>query len=74
MPNYTYQCQDCSCVFDIRATISEMEKGDFSCIKCKSKNIKRLFNGFGFWKSSGGSSTTSSSCASCKGGNCSTCN
>ena len=36
MPNYTYECQDCVCVFDIRASIKEMEKGNFSCERCGS--------------------------------------
>ncbi|MDD3631744.1 MAG: FmdB family zinc ribbon protein [Candidatus Caldatribacteriota bacterium] len=74
MPNYTYECQDCSCVFDIRASIGEMEKGNFSCERCGSKNIRRVFDGFGYCKGNGSSSSSSSGCASCKGGNCSTCN
>ncbi|MDD3539633.1 MAG: zinc ribbon domain-containing protein [Candidatus Caldatribacteriota bacterium] len=74
MPNYTYQCQDCSCVFEVKASIKEMEKGDFPCEQCGSKNIKRLFNGFGYSRNSNTSGTSSSSCASCHGGSCSTCN
>ncbi|NLL62263.1 MAG: zinc ribbon domain-containing protein [Candidatus Atribacteria bacterium] len=73
MPNYTYECQDCSCVFNIRASIKEMEQNIFSCERCGSKNIKRKFDGFGYCKGSTGYSTGSSGCASCSGGSCSTC-
>ena len=73
MPNYDFECQDCRKTFEVRATIKEMEEGKISCIKCNSKNIKRIFNGFGFCKGGSSSSTTSSSCSTCSSGNCSTC-
>jgi len=77
MPNYDFKCEDCHQSFELRMTIEEMEKGDISCIYCKSKKVKRLYNGFGF--SSGKtaslnhSSPSSSSCSSCSSGSCSTC-
>ena len=61
MPNYDFECQDCHKTFEIRATIKEMEEGKISCVKCKSKKIKRIFNGFGV--GSGGSS-----CSFCSSG------
>ncbi|MFZ2330991.1 MAG: FmdB family zinc ribbon protein [Atribacterota bacterium] len=73
MPNYQYECLDCSSLFVIRASIQDMEKGNFSCEQCGSKNIRRIFNGFGYCKGDGNYSSSSSGCASCKGGNCSTC-
>jgi putative FmdB family regulatory protein len=45
MPNYDFECQDCHQVFEVRATIKEMEEGEISCTKCNSKDIKRIFNG-----------------------------
>lgn len=60
MPNYNYECQKCNHVFEVTATIKEMEEGNFPCQKCGSKNTKRLFDGFGFCNKSGGSSSSSS--------------
>ena len=48
MPNYNYECQNCNNIFEVTASISEMEKGEFTCTKCGSKKTKRLFDGFGF--------------------------
>jgi len=53
MPNYNYECQDCQDVFEVMASIKDMEKGDFSCPKCGSKKTKRLFDGFGFCSGNG---------------------
>ena len=66
MPNYNYECQDCHNTFEVRATIGEMEEGKIFCKNCKSKNIKRIFDSFGFCPSG-------SSCSSCSSGNCPTC-
>ena len=75
MPNYDFECQDCHETFEVRTTIKEMEEGKISCVKCKSKNIKRIFNGCGFCtgKNSSSISSSSSSCSSCSSGSCSTC-
>jgi len=54
MPNYNYECQDCQQVFEVMASIKDMEKGDFPCPKCGSQKTKRLFDGFGFCNGSGG--------------------
>ena len=66
MPNYDFECQDCHKTFEVRATIKEMEEGKISCVNCKSKNIKRIFNGFGVC-------TGGSSCSTCSSGSCPTC-
>jgi len=75
MPNYDFKCQDCHKSFEVRATIKEMEEGKISCTKCNSKDIKRIFNGFGFCtrKTLSSMSSSSSSCSSCSSGSCSTC-
>ena len=59
MPNYSYQCQDCQKVFEVTASIKDMEKGSFPCPKCNSKNTKRLFDGFGYCGKGGNSSISS---------------
>ncbi|MEA2021333.1 MAG: FmdB family zinc ribbon protein [Candidatus Caldatribacteriota bacterium] len=66
MPNYNFKCLDCQKNFEIRATIKEMEEGKISCKNCKSKNVKRIFDGFGICASGG-------SCPTCSSGNCSIC-
>ena len=58
MPNYNYECQDCHNIFEVTASIKEMEEGKFPCQKCGSKNTKRLFDGFGFSCGSGGGSSS----------------
>jgi len=75
MPNYDFECQDCHKTFEIRVTIKEMEEGKISCVKCKGKNIKRIFNGFGVCTGKTFSSmiSSSSSFRSCSSGSCSTC-
>ncbi len=61
MPNYNYECQDCQHVFEVTASIKDMEKGSFPCPKCYSKKTKRLFDGFGYCDKSGSSSTSRNS-------------
>lgn len=73
MPNYDFECQDCHKTFEVRATIKEMEEGKIACTKCNSKDIKRIFNGFGVCCGGSSSPTSSSSCSSCSSGSCSTC-
>jgi len=73
MPNYTFQCQDCFAKTEIKASIKDMEKGDFICDKCGSHHIKRIFDGFGLCKGNN-LSTNTSDCASCRSKNCSSCN
>jgi len=71
MPNYNYECQDCHHVFEVTASIKDMEKGPFQCKKCGSKNTKRLFDGFGYSHGSQGNEPTPTSFPTCPGGTCS---
>lgn len=77
MPNYDFKCQDCQQTFEVRMTIKEMEEGKVTCTYCKSKKVKRLYNGFGFssgkTSSLNNSGASSSSCSSCGSTSCSTC-
>jgi len=52
MPNYSYECQDCHRLFEIKVSIKDMEKGHFACDNCGSLNTRRLFNGFGYCRGS----------------------
>lgn len=47
MPIYGFYCQDCEENFDIKATISEKEKGlKVSCPICGSKRTIQIFSNF----------------------------
>ena len=62
MPNYNYECQDCLNIFEVTASIKDMEKGNFYCQKCGSKNTRRLFDGFGYCNRNGNSNNIPKSC------------
>ena len=46
MPIYEFICKDCNHAFSHILKISEYEKQEFSCPKCKSKNVKRKLSSF----------------------------
>ncbi|SPD73862.1 putative regulatory protein (CxxC_CxxC_SSSS) [uncultured Desulfobacterium sp.] len=77
MPIYEYRCLDCNEDFEALVFGS---RDKVTCPRCNGDNLSRLMSSFGF-KSGGGSdvtegygaSSSSSGCASCAGGNCSTC-
>ena len=72
MPNYNYECQDCQDVFEVTASIKDMEKNHFACKKCGSKNTKRLFDGFGYCHVNHHSNECDPTiCPTCPGGTCS---
>jgi putative FmdB family regulatory protein len=71
MPNYNYECQDCHHIFEVTASIKEMERGQIACEKCGSKNTKRLFDGFGFSHGTSSHDYSTDSCPTCPGGTCS---
>jgi len=73
MPNYSYECQDCQNIFEIRVSIKDMEKREFTCNKCGSSNTRRLFNGFSYCGNSSSYKGNAGGCSSCHGGNCSAC-
>jgi putative FmdB family regulatory protein len=41
MPLYEYVCHDCQAEFSRVLTLSEYERGDVECPKCKSKNVEQ---------------------------------
>lgn len=65
MPNYNYECQACNKVFEVTASIKDMEKGHFSCPKCGSVNTKRLFDGFGYCHGNSTNESSQSNCPTC---------
>jgi len=66
MPIYTYICNECGEKFDLLLGVTA-EKNELKCIKCKSKNIKKLISGFSV---SGGSGKSNRSDLSCPTGTC----
>jgi putative FmdB family regulatory protein len=41
MPLYEFYCKECKKVFELALTLSEYEKGNFACPKCKSKKVEQ---------------------------------
>ena len=66
MPIYEYACNKCGEEFE------KLVFGDqkVTCVKCKSKDIRKKFSVFGM---SGVENPTSSGCSSCSSGSCSSC-
>jgi len=61
MPIYEYFCQDCEKKFDIKASMSEKEKGlKVVCPACGSKQTVQVLGGFSTF--SKGSSSSGGSC------------
>jgi len=60
MPTYEYVCTECEVKTEVRATVSEKEKGlNVRCRECNSKKMAQVFGSFAVLGSSGdrGSST-----------------
>jgi len=73
MPIYEYQCADCNTIFEkIRSIVSSDHQ--IECQSCRSVNNVRILSTFFTCNSEGMNSNNNSSCISCSGGNCSTCN
>ncbi len=77
MPIYEYKCLKCEEDFE---TIVFGSNDKVTCPHCNGSKLERLMSSFGFRSGAGGagesytpSSGSSSGCASCAGGNCSTC-
>ncbi len=74
MPIYEFRCLDCENEFEALVFKSS---GKICCPQCDGEKLERLISACGF-KSKGeesidSSGSSSSACASCSGGNCSTC-
>ena len=70
MPLYEYRCEACGVTFEKLLPRAESQK-KVPCPQCGSVRVRRLFSGFAIGKS--GSSTSSSSvasCPTCSGGVC----
>ncbi|MFC1838121.1 FmdB family zinc ribbon protein [Thermodesulfobacteriota bacterium] len=46
MPFYDFLCEKCKKVFILTLSISEYEKKNFKCPKCKSVNVKQQLTNF----------------------------
>lgn len=64
MPIYSYECKDCGKKFDLLIGVG-VEKDELKCIKCKGKNIQKIFASFsiGSGKSSSGSTCPTGTCS-----------
>jgi putative FmdB family regulatory protein len=46
MPRYEFVCEKCKKPFELIMTISEREKGEVKCPKCKSSKVLLQLGGF----------------------------
>ena len=46
MPRYEFVCEKCNKPFEVVMTISEREKSDVKCPKCKSSKVVAQLGGF----------------------------
>ncbi len=46
MPTYEFFCEKCQKEFVLFLRLSEFEKGDYTCPKCKGTSIKKLISSF----------------------------
>jgi putative FmdB family regulatory protein len=72
MPIYEYVCLDCQETFDALRPMAEAD-APIACAECESEHTSRTISVF--FAQSGGRvvAGTSSGCAHCGGGTCSTC-
>jgi len=64
---YTFTCNNCQEVFEIKASISEISNGlKVSCPKCASSDVTRDYSKINIGTSAG-SGAKSSSCSTCSG-------
>ena len=66
MPLYTYICTKCGKKFELLVGVT-LEKLEFKCKNCGSREIKRIFEGFSI---KGGESNNNFSGPSCPTGTC----
>lgn len=70
MPIYEYECERCQKVFEI-LVLSRSEK--VTCPQCGGEDLKRLMSVCAISTSEGFRSTISSGCSSCSATSCATC-
>ncbi|AWB09825.1 MAG TPA: zinc ribbon domain-containing protein [Thermodesulfobium narugense] len=82
MPFYEYKCCDCNNVFTLLRSVDKKDDAT-NCPKCGSPNVKRVISRPMVSRAKSpsnsdssidiSSTTSSSSCAGCSGGDCSSC-
>jgi putative FmdB family regulatory protein len=70
MPIYEFKCKNCGEVFE--ELVLGKEDG-ISCHKCGSKKVEKLMSAVALKCEGAFRGSKGSACASCKGGNCSSC-
>lgn len=70
MPIYEYICEECAKKFDVKASMSEKEKGlKVKCPTCGSKHTVQILGGFSMF-SKGGASSGGGCCGPNSGSGC----
>ncbi|MBP2676280.1 MAG: Zinc ribbon domain [Deltaproteobacteria bacterium] len=70
MPTYSYLCESCKKLFEIRMSITEKEQWKPRCPGCGGGKMKQQLFGFSFGGSGGGKSSPGGCCPPGRGGCC----
>ncbi len=71
MPVYSFQCQDCQEVFDVRASFKEKEAGlEPRCPKCQSQQTKQVITSGLYIRGGDGESLSLPACGPNAGPGC----
>ena len=71
MPIYNFQCEQCSEVFEVRATFKEKEAGlEPECPKCQSKETRQMITAGLVLRGSNGASISLAGCGPNTGPGC----
>jgi len=71
MPIYEFRCKECGEVFEELVLGKSGE--NITCHKCGSKEVEKLMSTIAFKCEGAFRGSKGSACASCRGGNCSSC-
>ncbi|HHY92649.1 MAG TPA: zinc ribbon domain-containing protein [Firmicutes bacterium] len=72
MPYYEYRCRDCGERFEVRAPMSAKPAHPV-CNRCHGTNTQPVYSTFAVGGGGGARDSSSGACASCHGGQCSSC-
>ncbi len=71
MPFYGFECDDCGCIFDIRASIQEKEAGlNPECPQCGSPKTRQVITAGTVVRGEGGAGSSGSCCGPNSGRGC----
>lgn len=74
MPTYDYRCEKCLTMFDVRASVSEYERGlNVKCPACDSGRVRRTISAVGILDGSRDNPRSPGGCCGDSGGSSGCC-